>query len=344
MIRVLVAEGSATDRQHVMAMLRCDSEIAVIGEAGSSAEVLKLAHALRPDIIAMGMDIPQRGAFETTKDIMVEVPTPVVIISDETDTVQIDLSILALRAGALAVIPKFSTVKVSGNELAAKRFVSAIKAMSQVKVVRHWRMRPAAPPCGPNAQVRARSSSRIVAIAASTGGPAALQQILSNLPADFPVPILVVQHIGTGFVGGLATWLNGLSTLRVKVAADGEQLLPHTVYVAPDDRHLGVFGRSSILLSNSESIEGFRPSATFLFQSVATAFGPSAVHVILTGMGRDGVVGLKVAHGLGGRIIAQDRATSVVFGMPGEAISAGLADLILPLPSLAQELMAIVGT
>jgi two-component system chemotaxis response regulator CheB len=193
----------------------------------------------------------------------------------------------------------------------------------------------------PQSAAAIAAPTSIVAVAASTGGPAALQQILSELPADFCLPILVVQHIGSGFVDGLVEWLNSVCSLHVKRATDGELLSPHTVYVAPDDKHLGVSGRSRIVLSQAGQIDGFRPSATFLFESVARAFGASAVHVILTGMGRDGVAGLQVARQCQGTILAQDQASSVVFGMPGAAIDAGLADCVLPLPSIADQLITL---
>jgi two-component system chemotaxis response regulator CheB len=226
---------------------------------------------------------------------------------------------------------------VSGS--AGARLVATVKAMSEVKVVRRWRegSRPWA--AAPQSAAAIEAPTKIVAVAASTGGPAALQQILSELPADFCLPILVVQHIGSGFVDGLVQWLNSVCSLHVKRATDGEYLSPHTVYVAPDDKHLGVSSRSRIVLSQAEQIEGFRPSATFLFESVARAFGASAVHVILTGMGHDGVSGLQVARKFRGTILAQDQASSVVFGMPGAAIDAGLADCVLPLPSIADQLI-----
>lgn len=164
--------------------------------------------------------------------------------------------------------------------------------------------------------------------------------MLSELPADFSAPILVVQHISGGFVDGLVTWLNSVCSLKVKLAVDGEPLQPHMVYIAPDDRHLGVSGRSRILLSNAAPIGGFRPSATFLFDSVAKAFGAASAHVILTGMGQDGLPGLREAHAAGARVVAQDEATSVVFGMPGAAVEAGIADRIVPLSAVAAELLA----
>jgi two-component system chemotaxis response regulator CheB len=179
----------------------------------------------------------------------------------------------------------------------------------------------------------------VIAVAASTGGPAALQRLLADLPADFGVPLAVVQHITPGFVRGLADWLNGSCDLRVKVAEGGEPLAPHTVYLAPDGHHLGLAGPDTVALSAAPPVGGFRPSATHLFESVARACGPATTAVILTGMGDDGVAGLRAVRRAGGRVIAQDEKSCVVFGMPGAAVAAGLADLVLPLDGIAPQLL-----
>jgi two-component system chemotaxis response regulator CheB len=234
-----------------------------------------------------------------------------------------------------------------GFAAAAEYLVATVKALSQVKVVRHWRPSAAAPGA-PAAPTRARvprggDQAQIVAIAASTGGPAALQALLSGLPAEFALPILVVQHITPGFVSGLAAWLNASSALQVKVAEPGELLTPRTVLLAPDHHHLGVTGRGTVLLSTAPPIGGFQPSASFLFESVSRAFGGGAVAVILSGMGDDGVEGLRTVHRTGGRVIAQDEASSVIFGMPGAAVAAGLVDLVEPVPSIAASLVALAG-
>jgi two-component system chemotaxis response regulator CheB len=346
MINVLIADGSVTERTALVKLLRLDPEIDVIGEASHSVEALEMVKRLRPHIIVMGVHLPAAGGFSATKEVMIEAPTPIVIVSDEHDAQQVEMSILALRAGALAIASMPSSLASEASTVGA-RLIATVKAMSEVKVVRRWRegrregSRSQAATPRPAASIEA--PSRIVAMAASTGGPAALQQILSELPADFFLPILVVQHIGLGFVDGLVQWLDSICSLHVKRATDGELLSPHTVYLAPDDRHLGVSGRSRIALSQAAPIDGFRPSATFLFESVAQAFGASAIHVILTGMGRDGVCGLQVARQLKGTILAQDQASSVVFGMPGAAIEAGLADCVLPLPSIADQLIHLAS-
>lgn len=346
MINVLIADGSVSERTALAKLLRLDPEIVVIGEASHSVETLEMVKRLRPQIIVMGVYLPAAGGFSATREVMIEAPTPIVIVCDEHDARQVEMSILALRAGALAIASLPSSL-VPEASAAGAQLIATVKAMSQVKVVRRWRegrregARPPAATPRPASSIEA--PSRIVAVAASTGGPAALQQILSELPADFFLPILVVQHIGLGFVDGLVQWLDSVCSLHVKRATDGELLSPHTVYVAPDDRHLGVSSRSRIALSQAARIDGFRPSATFLFESVAQAFGASAVHVILTGMGRDGVCGLQVARQLKGTILAQDQSSSVVFGMPGAAIEAGLADCVLPLPSIADQLISLAS-
>jgi two-component system chemotaxis response regulator CheB len=271
---------------------------------------------------------------------MVEAPTPIVIVGDG-GAIDIQLSVSALRAGALAAVPKPWSSRQPASELEKERFVSTIKALSQVKVIhhRHERQPPAAPPRWPAS--RKGSPVRVVAVAASTGGPGALQELLSALPAGFPAPILVVQHMAPGFIEGLAATLDSMCPLDVRIASHGEPLLPQTVFMAPDGLHLGVCERSHIVLSTDAPLSGFRSSATILFESVGKAFGPAAVHVILTGMGRDGVAGLLIAREHGGRVLAQDRASSIVFGMPGEAVNAGIVDSILPPAGIAHELVAL---
>ncbi|MBI3992048.1 MAG: chemotaxis protein CheB, partial [Candidatus Lambdaproteobacteria bacterium] len=245
------------------------------------------------------------------------------------DPRDVEFSMYALRAGALALLPKPPGPAAGDFDRITRRFTETIKAMSQVKVVRHR------PPRGPTATApaappRARPM-RILAIAVSTGGPTALNRLFSSLRGDLNAPILVVQHMAPEFIGGLAAWLNLSASLKVKVAEDGERLVPGVAYLAPDNRHLGVSASHAILLSGDPPIDGFRPSGTYLFESVARVYGAAATALILTGMGRDGVEGLRTLHKAGGHVIAQDEETSVVFGMPREAIAAGCTHRVLPL-------------
>jgi two-component system, chemotaxis family, protein-glutamate methylesterase/glutaminase len=251
------------------------------------------------------------------------------------------MSLHALRVGALALLEKPAGPAMPGFDEAAQQLIASVKSMSQVKVVRHWRStspvsRPAPAPSAPSGR------ARLIAMASSTGGPAALYTLLKGLPADFPAPIVVVQHISHGFVNGLADWLNKAMELHVKVAADGDLLNKGGVYLAPDDCHLGVSSLGRAILSRVPAVGGFRPAGTFLFESVAKAYGAAAAAVILTGMGEDGVAGLRAVRQAGGRIIAQDEASSIVFGMPGAAVAAGLADEVLSLENISARLVELV--
>jgi two-component system, chemotaxis family, protein-glutamate methylesterase/glutaminase len=297
---------------------------------------------LRPNLILIGIGAATRDPLETTRRVMAEAPTPIVLIADSCGG-DGQASILALRSGALAVLPIPDGAQTAEGEAARKRFVSTLVAMAEVKLVRRWRetTNPSATPA-PLAVTGARST-RLIAIAASTGGPAALQRVLSDLPPDFAVPILMVQHIADGFAEGLADWLNTACSLTVKVAIDGERLQPTTAYLAADGCHLGVSSGSTVVLSNAPPIDGFRPAANHLFDSAARGFGPRLTVVMLTGMGHDGVVGLRAVRQLGGTVIAQDEASCVVYGMPKAAYDAGLVDAVLPLSSIAPRLIDIVA-
>lgn len=340
--RVLVVDDSATSRQLLVTILRADAEIDVVGQAGDGLEGVEMVKRLRPDIVTMDVQMPKLDGFAATKRIMVEAPTPI-LITTGVDPRALSVSLEAVRAGALAVHAKPGNPQTPYFDEEARELVRQVKAMSRVKVVRHHDREPARAlaPAGRFPLLRAGVPTEVVAIAASTGGPAAIHRILTSLSADFPVPILVVQHIARGFSPGFAGWLNTASLLRVKLAENGERLEPATVYVGVDDRHLGVSAARRIQLSIAPAVGGFRPSGTVLFDSVAAAFGASAVAVILTGMGRDGVEGLRAIRRAGGRTIAEAESTAVVYGMPGAAVQAGLADLILPIEQVCAALAGL---
>lgn len=336
MIRILIADASSMGREWIATALRTDPELEIVGEARNGHEAVTLVLRLRPDVVVMNVGLPRANSLEATKTIMVEQPTPIVILSDQGNKGEVELSMHALRAGALAVSPKPSSPEGPADRDAAQEFVATVKSMSQVKLVRRWNKR--------SSTMSARldqSKPQIVAVAASTGGPAALQRVLSDLPSDFPLPIVAVQHIANGFIGGLVEWLDTTVALQVRLAQHGQSLTGRTLYVAPDDRHLGVTRDGKMSLVASAPIGGFRPSADYLLHSVAQSFGRVAIAVMLTGMGQDGVDGLRSVRTAGGTILVQDEATSVVFGMPGAAIDAGLADAVLPLPKIASRLVAL---
>ena len=333
-IRVVVVDDSPTSRQVLVAILRADHEIEVVGQAADGLEAVEMVKRLHPDIVTMDVQMPKLDGFAATKRIMVEAPTPI-LITTSVDPHVLSVSLEAVRMGALAVHAKPGAPTAPAFDEEARELVRQVKAMSYVKVVRHYEPSPAQAPLTQMQTLAAAALHKIpaevVAIAASTGGPGALHRILTTLPADYPVPILVVQHISRGFIPGFAGWLDKASRLRVKPAQEGEALRPGTVYVAVDDHHLCVTPLRRIHLSTAQAVGGFRPSGTVLFESVAAAFGSRAVAVILTGMGRDGVDGLRAVRKAGGRTVAESEATAVVYGMPAAAVGAGLADFILPL-------------
>jgi two-component system, chemotaxis family, protein-glutamate methylesterase/glutaminase len=339
MPRVLIAEDSDTTRELFVEILRSDRDVTVVGEAKNGVEAVEMTKRLRPDIVTMDIRMPLMDGFEATKHIMVEAPTPIVIVSASVDVREVEIAMHALRAGALTVLPKPPGPGAPDFDEVCRRFLATIKSMSQVKVVRRWpeRGRASRPPGDRPAQPLAQT--RVVALAASTGGPAALCQVLSSLPGDFPLPILVVQHIAQGFVSGFASWLSTGVALRTKVAEPAERLEARTIYVAPDDRHLGVSDARTVLVSGAPAIRGFRPSASFLFQSVAKTFGRTTLAIVLTGMGEDGLEGLHAVRDVGGQIVAQDERSSVVYGMPGVAVAAGIADSTLPLDLIGPRIL-----
>ncbi|HEY4125290.1 MAG TPA: chemotaxis protein CheB [Rhizomicrobium sp.] len=325
-MRVAVAGGSEDERRALCALLSTAPaiEASMFGAAVSSAALMRF----EPALVALVMGNAPDDAVEASRRIMGETPKPVVLIA--TESLKNADEFLA-RSGALAIL------ELPSDAPSQRRFVATLEAMAEVKVVRRWgrenaRLRATLPPSP-------RGSGQLVAIASSTGGPGALQQIFSELPANFAAPILVVQHIAGGFAESLVRSLNG-TQLAVKLAEEGEMLKPGTVYIAPDNRHLGISSRNTVALSETPAIEGFRPSATFLFEAAAKAFGRQLTAVVLTGMGRDGVAGLRAVHEGGGTIIAQDRETSTVFGMPKAAIESGFVDRVLPLGAIARELAA----
>ena len=345
MIRVLVAEDSATARALLVQILRADPEILVVGEASDGHQAVAMTIALRPDLVTMDVHMPGMDGLEATREIMAVAPTPIVIITGSTRAREVEASMDTLRIGALEVMVKPPSPESPGFEAAARAITMTVKAMAQVKVVRHWRAKPGpyTAPARLAAPLPAGFRGRVVAIATSTGGPAALQQLLSGVPTDFTVPILVVQHITPGFTAGLAHWLGSVCRLRVKVAEHGESLAARTVYLAPDALHLGATSAGAALLSDVPAIGGFRPSGTFLFDSVARAYHSGVIALILTGMGEDGVEGLRAVRNAGGRVLAQDEASSTVFGMPGAAVAAGVAHSVLPLDQMAARLKVLVS-
>lgn len=343
--RVLVIEDSLTVRKHIVEVLSLDPELEVVGEAEDGKEGIELCQKLRPDIITLDMMLPIMSGLAATEYIMAYFPTPILIVSSSTNRGELFKTYEALTAGALDVLEK--PVGGQSDDAWEKKLVATVKLIARIKVITHPRARLGSmgqrqngAPLPARMASTTRGALRAVAIGVSTGGPAALVEILRGLPADFPVPILMVIHLGRLFAPAFAEWLDGQSPVRVAFARDGEPLPAFgkgRVLMASPDRHLTV-RNGRIHITDEAERHSCRPSVDVLFESLAREFGEQCAACLLTGMGKDGAQGLLEIRRAGGATVAQDEETSVVFGMPREAILLGAAEKVLPLKSIAAEL------
>jgi len=343
-IRVLVAEDSPVERELLLHILQADPEIRVVSVAADGVQAVEAACRERPDVVTMDVHMPNMDGLEATRQIMETCPAPIVVVSASSGYSREGAKAFeALEAGALALARKPPGVGQPGYGAAVQELLQTLKLMSEVKVVRRWRRPGVARPLAQPPKITPHAPIQLVAIGASAGGPPALQHILAALPKDFPVPLLIVQHMASGFVEGFTGWLRDSTGFPVQVAVHGAQPLPGHVYVAPCGTHLAVANSGLLRLADDPPEGGLRPAVSALFRSVAEACGERAVGVLLTGMGRDGAAELKQMKDSGAITIAQDEETSVVFGMPGEAVRLGAATYVLPLERIAAMLSSISG-
>ena len=345
MIRVLIVDDNAVARDLLTQILLSAGSFEIVAEAKDGLQAVELARRLRPDLILMDIHMPNMDGFEATQEIMIAAPTPIVIVSASTMVHEVEVAMRALRAGALTLLLKPPGPNSPDFEEASQELIDVLRTMSDVKVVRRISPKTTKNSLPEPTFVAARhvqhskTNFDICVIAASTGGPPALQKLLMEIPVEFPVPILLVQHMAAGFLEGFVRWLDSSVQLRVKSAVADELMRRGTVYVGPENQHMGISADGRIALSGEPRIGGFRPSATHLFQSAADAYGARTLALILTGMGTDGLDGLQAIHKVGGTIFAQDEATSVVYGMPSAAVAAGIVSRILPLDEIAPEVL-----
>ena len=336
-IRVLIVEDTRVVAEFLTHVLRSDPRIDVVGVAMDGEEAIAAAQRLRPDVVTMDINMPKMDGFEATRRIMESSPVPIVIVCGGLSTDEVAINFRAIEAGALAVIARPGGVGGVGYVSSTRELLDTVKLMSEVKVVRRWPKNRLPTPVAAEIS-RFPEAVQVVAIGASTGGPAALQIILAGLPRGFPFPVLIVQHMTPGFVHGFVEWLGNSTGFPVHVATDGEPLLPGRAYVAPDDFHMGVRPGHRIQLTRGIKKDSLCPSVAHLFGSVAQVFGSNVIGVLLTGMGRDGADELKRLKEAGAVTVAQDENSSVVHGMPGEAIHIGAAQHVLSPQAIARTL------
>ncbi len=337
--RVLVVEDSLTVRRYLVNLIKSSEYFELAGEAEDGANAIELVRGLRPDVISLDMMLPRVSGLSVTEYVMAHFPTPILIVSASTNRGELFRTYDALTAGAVDVLEKPGDIF---DAAWSQRYLQSLRRVSRIKVVTHIRgkSRAAGSPI-PKESVRKQAPVKCIAIGASTGGPGAVLHILQNLPAAFPLPILVVIHIGSPFGLALADWLDAQSPLRVKPASDGLDFTDGAqVILARDEYHM-VVEKQVVRLSCAAERHSCRPSVDVLFESVAAEFGPQAAAVLLTGMGRDGARGLLAVKKAGGFTIAQDEATSLIYGMPREAIELGAARIVLPLDEIAPSLLAL---
>jgi len=341
-IRVVVVDDSAFVRQALSRMLGAAPDIEVVGTASDGLEGYEKVRELHPDVVTLDVKMPRLGGLEALERIMAECPVPVLLLSSLTSE-GADVTLRGLELGAMDFVDK-SSVQGHMNLLSlSEELLAKVRALAGVRVGLRSGLgeaigEPRRPP-EPGAE------AEVVAIGTSTGGPPALTTIIPRLPVGFSSAILVVQHMPVGFTRSLAERLNARSRVPVREAADGERLERGVVLVGPAGRHMKVRRRGSVArvwLDDEPRAALHRPSVDVLMASVAKAFGPRTLGIVLTGMGSDGVEGLRAIRAAGGRTLAESEETCVIYGMPKAAVEAGVVDQSVPLSRIADEILAAV--
>jgi two-component system chemotaxis response regulator CheB len=355
-LAVVLVDDSPVQRRFARAALEAENDFEVVGEARNGKEAVALVSRLRPAAVLMDLDLPQMSGMAAIEEIMASTPTPILVFSAFVDGADRANAVACLAAGAVDVLAKPGPYEQATLAEHAEVLRRRMRVAARIRVITHprgrlrskglsqatepvsTRSRPAAAP------VEARHDVKLLVIGASTGGPQALLTVLRELPADLEQAVLVVQHMAEGFVPGLATWLDELIALPVTVGGSGQRLRPGTVTLAPSGGNLLVVdARLRVLCTPPEAGQFHVPGIDATLRSVAESLGPAAVGVVLTGMGRDGALGLRAMRDRGAATLGQDEATSAVYGMPQAALAAGAVEVQLPVEAIAPALLALVG-
>ena len=331
MIRVMVVEDSPTVLEFLTQILSQESGILVVGVARDGEEATRIISKVKPDLVTMDVNMPKLDGLEATRRIMQTYPVPIIILSGALNVGDVANTFKAMEAGAVGILSRPTLGKHSDSQKQVNDLVQMIKTMSQVKVARRpSKSQEQSLPMVPS------KTFRMIAIGASTGGPIAIQTFLKTLSKKPPkIPILIVQHIVPSFIEGMAEWLSESTGFPVHIAKDHEFPKAGHVYLAPDGCHMGINGAGVIQIANLPPENGSKPAISYFFRSIATSHAPDVVAVLLTGMGKDGAEELKLLRDRGATTIAQDRESSVIFGMPGEAVRLNAAMHILPPTQIA---------
>lgn len=341
-IRVLVVDDSGFVVASVTRKLQADPAIEVVGSARNGIEAIEKVKSLAPDVVTLDVVMPEMDGLTALGHIMAECPTPVVMLSALTSE-NAETTIRALEIGAVDFFLKPSAVRPDGEGTADDTLTAKVKMAAKVDV--RPRMPAAVPGNGAHQDRKAPAVhvpfSKLVVIGSSTGGPRALMQLIPALPADIPAAILVVQHMPPVFTRSLSERLNQASQIKVSEAQEGSRISRGQALLAPGDYHMVIGDGGRIILNQNPPVQGVRPSVDVTMRSVAEVYRGACVGVVLTGMGSDGTDGASRIKAAGGRILAQDEATSAIYGMPMSVARAGHADKILPLPEIAAEIVKV---
>jgi two-component system chemotaxis response regulator CheB len=333
-VRVLIVDDSAVMRKLLSDILGGAEGIEVVGTARNGGDALTKVSTLRPDVVTMDIEMPKMDGLTALTHIMAEKPRPVIMVS-AMDKRQADITMKALDLGAVDFISKTSGTLSLDMEKTSQTLISKVKMAARIKVVkrRAIKISPVSIP-----KFLSKNGDTVVTIGASTGGPRAIPEVLSRLPRDLPAGLLIVQHMPEGFTKSFAERLNWYTSLEVKEAEDGDEVVPGLVLIAPGNLHMEVDGKK-IHLTDGPHVNNVRPSADVLMKSAAKAYGPRCTGVLLTGMGNDGAEGMKAIKNSGGKTIAQDKDSCVVYGMPKAAVELRIVDKVAPLSKIARNII-----
>lgn len=338
MIRVLIADDSKTERELLTRIINSDDTLEVVCSVGDGESAIQGVKRYKPDLVILDLQIQKTNGIEVMKEIMGNNPVPIIVVTNSYDSAEAQYSFKALEAGALMVVKRPVGLEDLNYEKEKSLLIKHVKLMSEIKVVRRvytslekvTQWSNAIPKCIEHTPIR------VIAIGGSTGGTAVIGRILSGLSPQFHIPILIVQHMTVGFTKCFCDWLCTTSHYSVSIAEDGELIMPGKAYLAPDDYHMTVTSGQHILLLKEKPENGLRPSVNYLFTSVADQYGPSALGILLTGMGSDGALGLLKMMNRGGITVAQDHESSIVYGMPGDAVKKGAVQYSLDPDSIVE--------